>query len=74
MPKTGDNVKMLTEHFGEQVYGVPEACDFLAVSKRTLANYVKEGKIKGFLFRSVRFFKESEIREFLNNQLNSIEL
>ena len=72
MPKAGGNTRILKDHYQENIYTMNTACDFLGLSKRTIGTYVEKGILKGFLFRSVRFFKESELREFLDDELSKI--
>lgn len=73
MPKAGKNAEILFEHYKENVYPIEEAAEFLGISKRTVATYIKKGKLKGFLFRNVRFFKESELRRCLAQEFFEIK-
>ena len=73
MPKAGKNAEILFEHYKENVYPIEEAAEFLGISKRTVGTYIKKGKLKGFLFRNVRFFKESELRACLDQEFFEIK-
>ena len=66
-------IDVLTEKFNEPIYPMVMAQEFLAVSPRTLTAYVQKGKVKGFLFRNSRYFKESELQKYLDNELKNIK-
>lgn len=64
---------MLSEHYQEPVYCLEDSADFLGMSTRTIASHRRAGKLKGVLFRKGRYFPESELKTYLEQELKNIK-
>jgi predicted site-specific integrase-resolvase len=64
---------MLSEHYQEPVYCLEDSADFLGLSKRTIATHRRAGKLKGVLFRKGRYFLESELKAYLEQEFKNID-
>jgi hypothetical protein len=64
---------MLAEHYQEPVYCLEDSADFLGISKRTIGSHRRSGKLKGVLFRKGRYFLESELRDYLEQEFKNIK-
>lgn len=50
----------------EQIYTINEACDILKLSRVSIYNMIRDGKIKTIPFGKVQRIKESELIKILN--------
>jgi len=66
-------VSMLSEHYQEPVYNLDDSADFLGISKRTIGTHRRNGKLKGVLFRKGRYFLESELKSYLEQEFKNIK-
>jgi len=64
---------MLSEHYQEPVYTLDDSADFLGISKRTIGAHRRNGKLKGVLFRKGRYFLESELKSYLEQEFRNIK-
>lgn len=51
----------------EKLYTVKEACELLKLTRQTLWNYCKEGKIEVVKIGTNIRIKESELKKLINN-------
>lgn len=57
---------MPKEIFGIKTYTLQEVCELLNVSRRSITNYVNEGKLKGSKIGGRWMFTEKQLKDFIN--------